>query len=201
MYMFLRRSAAKSLYLWSSPILGGHSSRHPWSKLQLPIFHPREALLVGPRVTALPSFSCGILSLSLLEEVVLHGVGTGTSVLCMMVAHTQGNATSDMMRRSSFGGGLVTICAGSSLRRRAHQLWFVVTPPKSLLPPIPWSSSFPSRHLPSLVPGHQVSNSLCLFFCHSIVSCWHASAVNWACASAGHSSIGPTQKWHTHPHS
>ena len=38
-------------------------------------FHPRETLLVGCSVTALPNFSCGILSLSPLEEVVLHGVG------------------------------------------------------------------------------------------------------------------------------
>ena len=40
-----------------------------------PFFHPREALLVGHWVTALPSFSCGILSSSPPKEVVLHGVG------------------------------------------------------------------------------------------------------------------------------
>ena len=34
-------------------------------------FHPREALLAGHWVTALPSFSCGILSPSPPEEVVL----------------------------------------------------------------------------------------------------------------------------------
>ena len=56
------------------------------------VFHPREALLVGHQVTALPSFSCGALLSSPPMEVVLHGVGTGTPVLCMMVAHTQGNA-------------------------------------------------------------------------------------------------------------
>ena len=38
-------------------------------------FHPREVLLVGCWVTALPSFSCGILSSSPPMEVVLHGVG------------------------------------------------------------------------------------------------------------------------------
>ena len=40
------------------------------------------------------------------------------------------------MRReeASFGGGLVTIRVGSSLRRRACQLQFVMTPPKSLHP-------------------------------------------------------------------
>ena len=40
-----------------------------------PFFHPREALLVGHRVTALPLSSCGILFFSLPTEVVLHGVG------------------------------------------------------------------------------------------------------------------------------
>ena len=46
-YVFLPKSAAKSYYLWSSPVISGCSSRCPWEKLQLPIFHPREALLVG----------------------------------------------------------------------------------------------------------------------------------------------------------
>ena len=41
----------------------------------IPLFHPREALLVGCWVTTLPSFSCGIHSSSPPEEVVLHGVG------------------------------------------------------------------------------------------------------------------------------
>ena len=40
-----------------------------------PFFHTREALLVGCQVTALPLSSCGILFLSPLTEVVLHGVG------------------------------------------------------------------------------------------------------------------------------
>ena len=39
-----------------------------------PFFHPREALLVGHWVTALPLSSCGILPISPLTEVVLHGV-------------------------------------------------------------------------------------------------------------------------------
>ena len=40
-----------------------------------PFFHPREALLVGCWVTALPLVSCGILFSSPLTEVVLCGVG------------------------------------------------------------------------------------------------------------------------------
>ena len=47
MYVFLLRSAATSHYLWSSPILSKCSGRHPQQKPQLPIFHPKEALLVG----------------------------------------------------------------------------------------------------------------------------------------------------------
>ena len=38
---------------------------------------------------------------------------------------------------ASFGGGLVTICVGSSLHRRVHQTQFVVPPPKSFLPTYP----------------------------------------------------------------
>ena len=51
----------------------------------------------------------------------------------------------------SFSGGLMTFCVGLSLHKRGHQLWFDAPPPKSLLPTYSWSSSFPSRHLPSLV--------------------------------------------------
>ena len=40
-----------------------------------PFFQPREALLVGHWVTALPSLSCGVLFPSSPKEVVLHGVG------------------------------------------------------------------------------------------------------------------------------
>ena len=47
-----------------------HSPSH-----NFPFFHPREALLVGHWVTALPSCSCGILLSSPPMEVVLHGVG------------------------------------------------------------------------------------------------------------------------------
>ena len=76
--MVLPRSAATSCYLRSSPILGGCSSRCPWQKLQLPIFPPQGSF-TGRSLgeTALPLFSCGILFLSPLTEVVLHGVGLG----------------------------------------------------------------------------------------------------------------------------
>ena len=38
-----------------------------------------------------------------------------------------------MQREVSIGGGLVTICIGSSLHKRGHQLQFDAPPPKSLL--------------------------------------------------------------------
>ena len=102
-----------------------------------PFFHPREALLVGHQVTALPFFSCGILSSSPPMEVVLHGVGlVHLSCVWWLPIH-KGMATSDRWEEASFGGGLMTIHVGSSLHRRVHQPWFVIPPSKSLLPTYP----------------------------------------------------------------
>ena len=65
-------------------------------------FHPREALLVGHHVMALPSLSCGILFSSPPKEVVLHGVGlVHLSHVWWLPIH-KGMPTSDMMRRSWF---------------------------------------------------------------------------------------------------
>ena len=92
MYMFLLRSAATSHYLRSSPVFGGHSSRCPWQKLELPVFPPKGSF------TGRSSGDC--LSIVLLWcplsftswRVSLAWGGTGTPVPCMMAAHTQGNA-------------------------------------------------------------------------------------------------------------
>ena len=92
MHVFLLRSAAKSLYLWSSPIFSGHSGRCPWFKLQLPIFPPQGSF------TGRSLGDC--LAIALLWHPLfitswggsLAWGGTGTPVPCMMVAHTQGNA-------------------------------------------------------------------------------------------------------------
>ena len=89
--MFLLKFAATSPYLWSSPVLSGCSSRYPQYKLQLPVFHPREVLLVGHWVTALP-FSLVASSFITSDRGSLAWGGTGTPVPCMMAAHTQGNA-------------------------------------------------------------------------------------------------------------
>ena len=92
MYMFLQRSAAKSLYLWSSPILSGCSSRHPWSKLQLPIFPPQGSF-TGRSLGDHLAISCLWCSLFITSQGShLAWGGTGTPVPCMTVANPQGNA-------------------------------------------------------------------------------------------------------------
>ena len=143
-----------------------------------PFFHPREALLVGCRVTALPSCSCGIL----FSSPPIEG-GTGTPVLYDGCLYTREHQPLTRQEEAGFGGGPVTICVGLSLHRRGHQPWFGLPPHKSLLPTYPRSSSFPSRHLPSLVPGHQVSSSLHLFFCHSTLSVGMLLQLIGACTS------------------
>ena len=55
---------------WVDALVDIHGISH-----YFPFFHPREALLVGHWVTALPLFSCGVLFSSPLTEVVLHGAG------------------------------------------------------------------------------------------------------------------------------
>ena len=92
MYVSFWGLQPKSLYLGSSPVLSGHSSRCPWSKLQLPIFPPQGSFtgrLLGDHLAIFllwhPSFinsNGGSLAWG----------GTGTPVPCMTAAHTQGNA-------------------------------------------------------------------------------------------------------------
>ena len=67
-----------------------------------PFFHLREALLVGCWVTALPLFSCDVLFLSPLTEVVLHGVGLVYLSHAWWLPIHKGTPISDMMRRSQF---------------------------------------------------------------------------------------------------
>ena len=81
----------------------------------IPFFHPREALLVGHQVTALPFFSCGILSSSPPIEVVLHGVGlVHLSHVWRLPIH-KGMPTSDAMR-SQF-----------QWRTHDHPCWFITS--------------------------------------------------------------------------
>ena len=84
--------------------------------LNFPIFHPREAFLVGHRVTALPSCPCGILLSSPPMEVVLHGVGlVHLSHVWQLPIH-KGTPTSDVMRRSQL-----------QWRTCDHPCWFVTS--------------------------------------------------------------------------
>ena len=129
------------------------------------------------------------------------GWGWYTSPMYDGCPYTREHQPLTWWEEASFSGGLMTVHVGSSLHRRIHQPRFVIPPPKSLLPTYPWSSSFPSRHPPSLVPGHQVSNSLCLFFCCSTISV--DMLLQWIgpAPPTGHSSIYLSQKLCTHPHS
>ena len=91
MYMFLPRSAAKSLHLWSSPILSGCSGRFPWSKPQLPIFPPQGSFTGRSLGDCLAIFLLWHPLIITSYGGSLAWGGTGTPVPCMMVAHTQGN--------------------------------------------------------------------------------------------------------------
>ena len=91
-YVFLPRSAATSHYLWSSPILGGHCGRHPWQKLQLPVF-PTQGNFTGRLSGYRPTtffLWCPLFFTSYRGSLVWGGAGT--PVPCMTAAHTQGNA-------------------------------------------------------------------------------------------------------------
>ena len=74
MYVFLPKSAAKSHYLWSSPILSGHSGRCPWEKPQLPIFPPHRSFTGRSLGDCLNSFLLWCPLFSPHMEVVLCGV-------------------------------------------------------------------------------------------------------------------------------
>ena len=90
-YMFLWRFTAKSLYLWSSPILSGCSDRHPQSKLQLPIFPPQGSFTGRLLGDCLAKFLLWHPLFITSQRGSLVWGGTGTPVPCMTVAHTQGN--------------------------------------------------------------------------------------------------------------
>ena len=102
---------------------------------------------------------------------------------------------------ASFCGGLMTIHVGSSLCRRGTSAMICHTTSQVSSSHLSLIFLFPFQALPSLVPGCQVSNSLCLFFCHSNVSVgmlpwWIGPVPPTGCSSIYHS-----QKLHSHPHS
>ena len=90
-YVFLPKSATKSHYLWSSPILSGCSSRHPREKPQLPIFPPQGSFTGRSLGDHLTTFLLWHLLFLTSYRGSLAWGGSGTPVPCMMAAHTQGN--------------------------------------------------------------------------------------------------------------
>ena len=91
-YMLLLRSAATSHYLWSSPILSEHSSRCPQQKLQLPIFPPQGSFIGRSLGDYLTTFLLWHPPFFTSYRGSLTWGWADTPVLCMMAAHTQGNA-------------------------------------------------------------------------------------------------------------
>ena len=202
MYMFLLRSATKSLYLWSSPILSGCSGRCPWYKPQLPIFPPKGSFTGRSSGDHLTIFLlwCPLFITS--NRGSLAWGGAGTPVPCMTAAHTEGNANlwhdkkKPVLVEDSWPSVLVHHFIGGDVScNLAYHLPSLFFPPILDLP-----LSLP-RHPPSLVPGCQVSSSLHLFFCHSTISVNVLPQLIGPVPPAGCSSICLSQKLHTYPHS
>ena len=87
-----------------------------------PFFHPWEASLVGHWVTTLLSCSCSILFLSLPKEVTCKGWDWYTCPVYDGCPYTRECQPLMQREEASFDGGLMTVCVGSSLCRRTHQL-------------------------------------------------------------------------------
>ena len=92
MYVFLPKSAAKSCYLWSSPILSGCSGRCPWERLQLPVFPPQGSFTGRSLGDHLTTFLLWCPPFFTSYRGSLAWGRAGTPVPCMTAAHTQGNA-------------------------------------------------------------------------------------------------------------
>ena len=98
MHVFLLMSTAMSHYLWSYPssvdaLVDVYGRSHNFL-----LIHPREVLLAGCWVTALPIFSCGVISVSPPVEVGLHGVGLVLLSHAWQMPIHKGMSTSDATR-------------------------------------------------------------------------------------------------------
>ena len=137
MYMFLQRSAAKSLYLWSSPILSGCSGRHPQSKPQLPVFSPKGSFTGRSSGDHLDFLLLWHHLFITSRGGSLAWGGTGTPVLCMTVAHTQGNANlwcdkkKPVLVEDSWPSVLVCHCVGGHIS--CNLLWHLLS---LFIPPV-----------------------------------------------------------------
>ena len=108
-----------------------------------PLIHPREVLLAGHWVTALPIFSCGIISVSLLWRWACMGRDWYTCPVHDRCLYTRECQPLTQWEEVSFGGGCMTFCIHLSLHNRGHLSWSDAPPPMYPLPTHPWSSSFP----------------------------------------------------------
>ena len=158
--------------------------------------HPREALLVGCQVTALPLFSCGILFCSPLTEVVLHGVGlVHLSCVWWLLRH-KGTPTSDVMRRSWFQWRthdflcwFITLYEGTSVA-----IWCTTSQVSSSH--LSQIFLLPLKHLSSLVWGCQASRSPHPSFCCSTIFVGMLLLLIGLVPPAGQSLIYHVQKLH-----
>ena len=89
------------------------------------LIHPREVLLAGHWVTALPIFSCGIISSFTSCGGGLAWGDAGTPVLyAWQMPIYKGMPTPEVgWEEVSFGGGCMTFCIGPSLRKRGCLSW------------------------------------------------------------------------------
>ena len=148
MYVFLQRSAAKHFTCGLHPSLVDAPVDIHDPSCNFPYFHPWEAFLVGCQVTTLPFCSCDVISSSPPKEVILQGWDWYTCPVHDSYPYTREHQPLMQQKKLVLVGGLVTVCVGSSLHRRACQLQFVVIPPKSLHPTYPYLPlSLPGIHL------------------------------------------------------
>ena len=136
-YMFLLRSAAKSCYLWSSPILCECSGRHPWEKPQLPVFPPQGSFTGRSLDDCLTTFLLWHPLFFASYRGSLAWRGWYTCPMYGGCPYTRQHQSLMQQEEVGLGGGLVTVHIGLSLSKRGCQQQFDAPPPKSLLPTYP----------------------------------------------------------------
>ena len=190
---------------WSSPILCGCSGRHPWVEVATSSFiHPREALLVGHQVTALPLFSCGIHfhSTSFRGKSCMRW-GWYTCPMYDSCPYTR-ECQPLMQWEVSFGlsGACMTFHVGSSLCKRGQlsvAIWCATSQvssshlPLIFLFPLKASASTSMRS-----PGFKFT--VHLSFCCSTVFVGMLPPLIGLVPPIGWSSMYPIWKLHIHPH-
>ena len=101
-YVFPPTSTGTSYYLRLHPSSVDALVDIHGRSLNFLLIHPREVLLAGLWVTALPPLSCGVIVISLPLEVGLHGVGLVNLSHAWWMPILKEMPTSDVTRRSQF---------------------------------------------------------------------------------------------------